>query len=87
MTKIKFYTDKYIPNAVVKGLLKRRIDILSCVEAGTRTAIDEEHLTYANQTQRVLLTLGNIPMGISIHLGRSRDSCTLWNGIEDLYSR
>jgi len=56
LTKIKFYTDEHIPNAVVKGLLKRGIDMLSCVEAGNRTATDKEHLTYANQTQRVLLT-------------------------------
>jgi hypothetical protein len=44
---VKFYTDEHVARAVVNGLRQRGVDVLTVVEAGMRTASDEEHLKKA----------------------------------------
>lgn len=56
MTPIKYYTDEHISKAIIKGLQARGVDVLSCQEAGMRTASDEEHLAFANENGRVIFT-------------------------------
>ena len=40
---IKFYVDEHVATAVVKGLRERGADVLTVLEAGLRSASDEEH--------------------------------------------
>jgi uncharacterized protein with PIN domain len=53
---VKFYTDEHVARAVVNGLRQRGVDVLTVVEAGMRTASDEEHLAKAQEEGRVLFT-------------------------------
>jgi len=54
--EIKFYTDENVPTAVVKGLQRRGVDVLSTQEAGMLGAPDEEHLALATSQGRVIFT-------------------------------
>ena len=54
--RIKFYTDEHVPNAVVKGLRLRGIDVLTTKEANMLGATDEEHLAFANKEGRIIFT-------------------------------
>ena len=54
--RIKFYTDEHVPNAVVKGLRLRGIDVLTAKEANMLGATDEEHLAFANKEGRIIFT-------------------------------
>ena len=46
---IKFYVDEHVATAVVKGLRQRGADVLTVLEAGLRSASDEEHLARLRQ--------------------------------------
>jgi len=54
--KIKFYTDEHVPTAVVSGLRRRGVDVLTVKEANMLGASDEEHLALANSQGRVIFT-------------------------------
>jgi hypothetical protein len=54
--EIKYYTDEHIPSAVVAGLRRRGINVLTTVEAGMLGATDEPQLALATGQQRVLFT-------------------------------
>ena len=54
--EIKVYTDEHVPTAVVKGLRRRGIDVLSTHEAGMLGAPDEEQLALAVSQGRVIFT-------------------------------
>ena len=54
--KIKFYTDEHIDKAIIKGLRRRGVDVLTTPEAGLLGARDEEHLARALAEGRVLVT-------------------------------
>ena len=53
---IQFYTDEHVAKAVVQGLRQRGVDVQTVSEAGLRGASDQDHLSWAYQHQRVLLT-------------------------------
>lgn len=53
---IRFYTDENVARAVVDGLCRRGIDVLTCQEAGMMGATDEEHLSFATGQQRVIFS-------------------------------
>ncbi|MFQ5707011.1 MAG: DUF5615 family PIN-like protein [bacterium] len=55
-TKLRFYTDEHVANAVVKGLRRRGVDVLTTKDAGLLGASDEEHLAFAKQEERVIFT-------------------------------
>jgi hypothetical protein len=53
---IKIYTDEHIDHAIIVGLRRRGIDVLTTPEAGLMSAPDEVHLARAISEGRVLLT-------------------------------
>jgi predicted nuclease of predicted toxin-antitoxin system len=56
MTRIKFYLDENVANAVAEVLRTRDIDVLTTPEAGRQSLPDEDHLAFALLQQRVLVT-------------------------------
>jgi len=54
--KIKFYADDHIPLAVVGGLLRRGVDVLTTQKAKMLGASDMEHLILARSQGRVIFT-------------------------------
>jgi hypothetical protein len=46
MSAIRFYTDEHIDFAVVSGLRRRSVAVLTCQEAGLRTKSDAEHFEF-----------------------------------------
>lgn len=53
---IKYYTDEHIASAIVAGLRRRGIDVLTTPEAGLLGASDEAQLSLATEQGRVLFT-------------------------------
>jgi len=53
---IRFYANKHVPRAVVRGLRERGVDVLTVSEAGLLGASDEEHLARAFAEGRVIFT-------------------------------
>ncbi|MFC1851955.1 DUF5615 family PIN-like protein [candidate division CSSED10-310 bacterium] len=54
--KIKFYADENVPRAVVEGLRKRGLDVLTPHDTGMLGKSDEEQLVFALNQKRVILT-------------------------------
>lgn len=52
----RFYLDEHIPSVVAEGLRRRGIDVLTLVEADKLGADDEEHLAFARQQRRTIVT-------------------------------
>lgn len=53
---LKFQADEHISTAVIVGLQRRGIDIISTADADLLGASDEEQLLRATETGRVLVT-------------------------------
>jgi hypothetical protein len=53
---IKYYMDEHVPNAVVRGLRARGVDVLTVAEAGLRGASDEDQPARAKSDGRVIFT-------------------------------
>jgi len=53
---IRIYTDEHIGNAIINGLRRRGVDVLTFREAGLVSAPDDQHLSRAHQEGRVMLT-------------------------------
>ena len=53
---VRFYTDEHVPKAVIDGLRRRGVDILTVPEAGMMGASDEAHLALAHREGHVLFT-------------------------------
>lgn len=56
MAKVKFYTDENVSRAVVMGLRRRGVDVLTVAESGNLGASDEEILFKAGDEKRVIFT-------------------------------
>jgi hypothetical protein len=54
--RVNFYLDEHVPRAVVSGLRRRGVDVLTLQEAGMLGAEDEAHLALATQQGRVIFT-------------------------------
>jgi uncharacterized membrane protein len=54
--KIRYYTDEHVARAVVRGLRRRGVDVLTTPEAKMLGASDEEHLRFASRRGRVVFT-------------------------------
>lgn len=58
--KPKFYTDAHVPSAVAKQLRRRDVafgeDIVRCQEVGMADAKDPDHLAFAVEHGRILVT-------------------------------
>lgn len=57
MEQIKFYLDEHIPNAVARGLRRRRVEVLTVQDAGRSGLSDPEQLAFALSEQRMLITM------------------------------
>jgi hypothetical protein len=55
-SECRFYTDEHVSRAVVEGLRRRGIDVLSTYEAEMLGASDEAHLALATSQGRVVFT-------------------------------
>jgi predicted nuclease of predicted toxin-antitoxin system len=54
--RVKFYTDEHVAKAVVAGLRRRGVDVLTAPDAGLHPADDNRHLALAVQQSRVIFT-------------------------------
>lgn len=54
--KIAFHLDEHIDSAIAEGLRRRGIDVTMSTDVGLRGAPDEEHLDFAFQSGRILVT-------------------------------
>jgi hypothetical protein len=54
--RCKVYTDEQIPRAVIEGLRRRGVDVLSTNEAEMLGASDIEQLALASGQDRIILT-------------------------------
>jgi hypothetical protein len=54
--RIKFYVDEHVSRAVIQGLRRRGVDVLTVQEANLLSAQDEEHLALAVAQRRVIFT-------------------------------
>ena len=52
----RFYTDEHVPRAVIEGLRRRGIDVLSTHQAGMLGASDQAQLALATSQGRILFT-------------------------------
>lgn len=53
---IRYYTDEHIHPAVIRGLRSRNINVKSAQEVHKLGVADEDHLMFAMQEQRVIIT-------------------------------
>src|SRR5207244_7387869 len=51
-----FYTDVHIPKEAVQQLKNKGIDIIHCGEVGMSDADDADHLAYAAEHERVMVS-------------------------------
>ena len=56
MAEVRYYADEHVPRAVVDGLRRRGVDVLTVPEAGTLGDPDEAHLALALRQGRVVFT-------------------------------
>lgn len=56
MSKVRFYTDEHIASAIVDGLRRRGIDVLTTREAGMRGSSDAAQLARAQADGRVMVS-------------------------------
>lgn len=56
MASPKFYLDSHIPKEVAIQLRAKNVDAIHCAEIGMEDASDEEHLTYAAENGRIMVT-------------------------------
>ncbi|HZY41948.1 MAG TPA: DUF5615 family PIN-like protein [Anaerolineae bacterium] len=54
--RIKFYVGEHVSRAVIHGLRRRGVDVLTVQEANLLSAQDAEHLALASAQGRVLFT-------------------------------
>lgn len=53
---LKFYMDENIPQAVIKGLRRRGLDVVTAQESEMLGASDRAHLNLASRESRILVT-------------------------------
>jgi Domain of unknown function (DUF5615) len=53
---IIFYSDENVARAVVDGLRRRGIDVLTCQDAAMMGATDEAHLLFCKEHRRVIFS-------------------------------
>lgn len=54
--QIQFHLDEHIDSAIADGLRRRGIDVTTSAEAGLLEAEDDDHLAFARQEKRVIVT-------------------------------
>ena len=56
MSSVRFYVDEHVGSAVVHGLRRRGVDVMTVTEAGMRGENDAAQLAFALQAGRVIFT-------------------------------
>ena len=56
MSSVRYYVDEHVGNAVVQGLRRRGVDVVTVVEAGMLSETDEAQLAFALNAGRVIFT-------------------------------
>lgn len=74
MSVIRFYTDEHIDAAVVKGLRRRRVSVLTSQESGLRTKSDAEHFEFFIASGYVFYTHDGGCVGRAYEMRRSGQS-------------
>jgi predicted nuclease of predicted toxin-antitoxin system len=54
--RIRFHLDEHVDPAIANALRRAGIDVTTTIEAGLRTKGDEEHLRFARNEGRVIVT-------------------------------
>ncbi|MFN2165387.1 MAG: DUF5615 family PIN-like protein [Anaerolineae bacterium] len=54
--RIRFHLDEQVDPDIARALRQHGVDVTTTIDAGLRTALDEEQLDYARQARRVLVT-------------------------------
>lgn len=57
MNELKFYFDTHIAKAVAAQLRLRGVDVVRCEEVGMAEASDIEHLEYATESGRAMVSM------------------------------
>jgi len=53
---LKFYFDTHIAKAVATQLRDKGLDVIRCEDVGMASATDEEHLIYATEQARIMVS-------------------------------
>lgn len=53
---VRFHLDEHVDPAVARALRSYGVDVTTTVEAGLRTASDDQQMVYAVRERRVLIT-------------------------------
>ncbi|MEP7292955.1 MAG: DUF5615 family PIN-like protein [Chloroflexota bacterium] len=94
MSKLRFYLDENIANAVADGLRTRHIQVLTTPEAEHMGWSDEEHLVFALEQNYVLVTQDDDLLtlarktehaGIAYYKPRTRSVKEILHGLFALY--
>ena len=56
MSDVRYYTDEHVAKAVIEGLRRRSVDMMTVPEADMLSASDEEQLAFAFSQGRVIFT-------------------------------
>lgn len=56
MSSVQYYVDEHVGSAIVRGLRRRGVDVITVTEAGMRGRSDEAQLAFALQAGRVTFT-------------------------------
>src|SRR6478672_9344874 len=56
VSSIRYYVDEHVGNAIVQGLRRRGVDIVTVIEAGMSGEADDAQLAFARNRGRVIFT-------------------------------
>ena len=76
MARIRFYTDEQVARAVVRGLRRRGVDVLTVPEAGNLGVSDVEQLQRARDEERVIFTQDDDFLRLAAEEQTMRESST-----------
>jgi predicted nuclease of predicted toxin-antitoxin system len=56
VSRVRFYLDEHVGNAVVYGLRRRGVDVVTVADVGMKSRTDEDHLALAFNASRTIFT-------------------------------
>ena len=56
MSSVRYYVDEHVGSAIVHGLRRRGVDVVTVVEAGMRGRNDRDQLAFALNGRRAIFT-------------------------------
>jgi predicted nuclease of predicted toxin-antitoxin system len=73
---IRFFFDQHVAGAVVRGLRRRGVDVLTAHEAGRCGIPDPEQLQFATENERVVMTFD--PDYLALHRSGVQHAGIAW---------